>query len=82
MRAALETWRRILPDGHWRIAYTANDLGAALTAMAQYEDAETILQDSHRIITDKRGPDHPRTALAIERLAKLFAARAESPWLK
>jgi serine/threonine protein kinase len=71
-REALGIHQATLPAGSWRIAVTQCDLGLALTRLARFAEAETLLLGAHETLNRTAGnqPRHERTA--IQNLAELY----------
>lgn len=67
-RRALMLRRRALPAEHRLIAEAAGDLGATLAATNRRREADSLLEESHRIWVVVAGSDDPRTQRAKERL--------------
>jgi tetratricopeptide (TPR) repeat protein len=64
--------RRTFPEDDWSVGATKSLLGAALVALARYDEAETMLLDAHR---DLGAVPHSRDAVAnITRLVALYDA--------
>ncbi|MCP3963778.1 MAG: serine/threonine protein kinase [bacterium] len=70
----LEIRRRILPPGHWQIASAEGKIGACLTALGRFEEAETWLLDSYSSASAGFEAGHPRIAVTLERLVELYRA--------
>lgn len=62
------------PGGHWHIADARGRLGASLTSMGQFEEAEAMLLDSFAELKDTFGEKHEMTRQAKSRLASLYKA--------
>jgi tetratricopeptide (TPR) repeat protein len=69
------------PDS-WRIASNGRVLGAALTGLEQYPEAERILRDSYQSLYTKRGATHRTTLLTATRLASLYEAWGRTAAMK
>src|SRR4029450_206754 len=65
--------RRIFPEDDWSVGATKSLLGAALTALARYEEAEAMLVEADRDlqITPAQGRDAKAT---VKRLVALYEA--------
>ena len=50
------TRRRTFPEDDWSVGATKSLLGAALTALARYEEAEAVLLDAQRDLQAAPGP--------------------------
>jgi serine/threonine-protein kinase len=70
LRRALEL-RRGLPPGHRYIGETLSDLGAVLTELGRYDEAQTLLSEAHDVLLAAEGESASRTVRARERLAEL-----------
>ena len=66
----------MLPAGHWLIASAQSNLGAALTALDRFDEAERELNEAYKTLLADRGQDHEKTKLTAARLAQLKAKRA------
>ena len=69
----LELWRGALRNS-WLVAYAESALGASLTALERYVEAEELLLRSYPRIRDAQGDASPKTQVARRRLAELYAA--------
>ncbi len=49
-------------------------LGAALTGLGRYDEAEPLLLQSYPDILEDRGPEHRRTREAARRIVALYDA--------
>jgi tetratricopeptide (TPR) repeat protein len=66
--------RRIFPEDDWTVGATKSLLGASLTALARYGDAEAVLLEARRDL-EVMSPSPRRDIVAtITRLADLYAA--------
>ncbi len=61
-----------LPEGHYFLGIFGGNMGECLMEAGRYGEAEARLIDSERVLRASLGDDHPRTAKAVERLAKLY----------
>jgi serine/threonine-protein kinase len=59
----------------WRAARSQSTLGAALAQLGQYEEAEQLLIDSHRVLFRELGADDPLTRTARQRALDFLRAR-------
>ncbi len=73
-REALRINRQLLNDGHWRIRFAENTLGACLTGLGRYQEAEPLLLDSYPILKDRTSARSPETRAALRRLVTLYRA--------
>ncbi len=71
IRAALEARERQLGASHWLTASARSNLGAALTALGRRDEARRELERAYRDLLAERGPEHEKTRLTADRLAKL-----------
>jgi serine/threonine protein kinase/tetratricopeptide (TPR) repeat protein len=67
------TGRSVAPD-HYAIGIYRNNLGACLTQLQKFQQAELELTESRRILAAAFGPAHPRVARADDRLRELYTA--------
>jgi len=74
LREALAIRRRAFSADDWRIASTESLLGAALTALARYSEAEHLLLHASSVLKDIPGPQGRDAAATRTRLAKLYEA--------
>ncbi len=74
VRHALKILSRVLPEGHWRRAYAESVLGASLTGLGQFEEAETLLLASISTFREQKGLTSSYTRQATEHLAHLYEA--------
>ena len=63
---------RNLPANHWRIGQAQGYIGACLTALERYREAEPLLLSSYEQLSAKRGPEHRRTQEALSHLIELY----------
>jgi len=61
-----------LPPRHFYGAFFRNNYGDCLRAAKRFEDAETLLLDSHALMLEALPPGHERIAKARKRLAQLY----------
>jgi serine/threonine protein kinase/Tfp pilus assembly protein PilF len=66
--------RRILPEDDWSVAATRSLLGAALTALARYDEAETVLLEAIRDLDATTPPPRRDLDATIARLVDLYRA--------
>ncbi len=71
---AHEIRQRRLPPKNWERAKTASVLGAALSGLGRFGEAEPLLLNSYPIIVQDRGPKHRRTYEALQRIINLYKA--------
>ena len=64
----VEILRAALPTGHWRLADAESQLGACLAARGRPGEAGPLLAAGHEALARVRGPSHPKTIAACERL--------------
>ena len=63
-----------LPEGHGRIARTQSMLGACLTVLGRYAEAESLLHQGYAGLLEKRGADPPITKNAASHFIALYNA--------
>jgi len=66
--------RRIFPEDDWTVGATKSLLGAALTALARYGEAETVLLEARRDLDAMSPPPRPDVDANITRLVDLYIA--------
>ena len=59
----------------WRTARSQSTLGAALSRLGQFDEAEQLLVDSHRVLLKELGATDPLTRTARERVTDFLHAR-------
>lgn len=74
LRQGLEIQQATLPADHWRLAVARSELGACLTALGRFSEAEPLTVDGYRRLTETHGPDHARTSSALEWVVELYVA--------
>ncbi|MEQ8205212.1 MAG: serine/threonine-protein kinase, partial [Woeseia sp.] len=83
-RRTLELRREHFDETHRLISETKNILGAALTGLGEFDEAEQSLLDAYTSFLEAHGERHAGVALAAFNLAELFKARgdaaAEAAW--
>jgi len=75
LRDALRIRQRSFRPDDWRIAVPKSVLGAALTALGRYEEAEGLLLDAQRVLKDVPGAQAQEAEATRARLATLDTAR-------
>ncbi|MEO5818686.1 MAG: serine/threonine-protein kinase [Gemmatimonadaceae bacterium] len=71
LREALTIRRARLGDGHWATAVAESELGAALTALGQNDEADRLLTHASATLRAQRGINDRRSRQADVRLAAL-----------
>ena len=61
-------------DNDPRTARTQSALGACLTSLGRYADAEQALLAAHATLESRLGPRHRKTELVRQRLVDLYTA--------
>jgi tetratricopeptide (TPR) repeat protein len=74
LRQALQIRRRVFPEDDWRVGATESLLGEALTALARYDEAETLLVDAYRVLKDVPGAQGREARATLPRLVALYEA--------
>jgi hypothetical protein len=65
----------ILAEGqYWLCADFESALGACLTALSRFDEAESLLLKSYEVIRKAKGDTHIGTQTATRRLARLYDA--------
>jgi len=72
LRDALRIRQRIFPPDDWRIGVPKSVLGAALTALARYDEAEPLLLDAQRVLRDIAGAQGQEARATRARLVALY----------
>ncbi len=72
--------RRSLAADHPLVALAESALGAAWAELGERERARPLLESGHRSLLSRRGPEHPETRAAAQRLARLDARHAGDGW--
>jgi serine/threonine-protein kinase len=70
--------RRTFPEDDWSVGATKSLLGAALVALARYEEAEAVLLDAQRDLEATPGPPGRDARATIGRLVALYQAWGRS----
>jgi tetratricopeptide (TPR) repeat protein len=68
MQRALEIRRAVLPDPHYEIAVSLNNIATALLAQRRAAEAEPLLRESLAMRRALFGAEHPQIAAAIHNL--------------
>jgi serine/threonine protein kinase/Tfp pilus assembly protein PilF len=76
LRQALRIRRRAYPTGDWRIAVAESLLGACLTALARYDEAEPLLVNANAALKDVAGQQGREATATRDRLVALYEAWA------
>jgi serine/threonine-protein kinase len=74
LRNALALRAKALKPGHSATAFTQGMLGECLAAQSRFEEAETLLLESHAALNKAMGAKDPRVQKAKTRLSKLYEA--------
>jgi eukaryotic-like serine/threonine-protein kinase len=74
LRTSLASRRMTLGNDDWRTATTESLLGAALTSLARYDEAEGLLLDAKRTLKDVPGAQSREASATIARLRTLYEA--------
>lgn len=72
LRFAMALRRENFPEEHRLISELKSELAAALTGLAQYDEAESLLLDAYSRFLDGRGLEDRRTQRAARRLVTLY----------
>ena len=75
LRDALRRQQQTLLPNDWRMAATKSALGAALTPLRNFEEADRLLKEAIAVLKDVPGRQGREAAAARERLAALDRAR-------
>jgi serine/threonine protein kinase len=70
--AAMEQFRKTLPEAHWQVARARNELGAALLGLGRTAEAETLLVRSCETLTANPAAVQSAGEEAIERVIGLY----------
>lgn len=79
LRDMLELRREHFDEDHVLISELKNELGAALTGLGRYDEAERLLVEVRERYLESLGPDDPRTERVLLYLGELRQARGETP---
>jgi len=74
LRDVLAISRKTLSDDHWSTVYAESALGACLTALARYDEAEPLLVRSYTIMHRLRGSADRYVREALQRVIRLYHA--------
>jgi len=74
LRRALAMYQGTLPSGHWRIADAESVLGACLTHLGRYPEAERLLVESYPTLRSDTPPGSRQSREARARLRALYLA--------
>jgi len=66
--------RRILSEDDWSVGATKSLLGAALTGLGRYDEAEAVLLEARRDLEAMPAPRKPEMKATIARLVQLYDA--------
>jgi tetratricopeptide (TPR) repeat protein len=66
--------RRIFPEDDWSVGATKSLLGASLTALARYGEAEAVLLEARRDLEASSPPPHRDITATTNRLIDLYIA--------
>ena len=72
LRGCLAVRQKALPEGHWLIADTNSQLGAALAGEGKFAEAEPLLLEAYATLRDGRGVPADRTRAAVRRIVQLY----------
>ena len=76
LRQALEFYKQKLPEKDWRIGSAESLLGAALTKLGRYDDAEPLLLEARAALPEGPGPRGREARANLDRLAALYESWA------
>ena len=71
-REAKRIFSGVFPAGHWRIAHAESVRGACLVELGRFEEAESLLVDSLRVLRETKGEEDEVTRDARRRLVVLY----------
>ena len=74
LRDALRIQRRAYKPDNWRIGMTCSLLGASLTGLARYAEAEELLIEARKVLRDVPGREGREAAATRTRLVALYEA--------
>ncbi len=72
LKEGIAIYERTLPAGHWKLAEASSALGECYAAQRRYTDAEPLLIQGYEGLKEKRGPEHPLTRTALDRVVELY----------
>ncbi len=72
LRSCAGVRQKELPEGHWLIADTQSQLGAAVADGGKLSEAEPILLEAYEDLKDNRDAPAESKRLAIERIIRLY----------
>jgi len=75
LRHAITVNTNTYGETSWRTARSQSTLGVALAQLGQFDDAEILLVDSHRVLRRELGAKDPLTRLAHDRITAFLHAR-------
>ncbi len=78
-RRALALRQTVFPESDWRVASPKSLLGAALTVLSRYDEAEPLLLDAAQVLQDIPGPQGREAAANRERLAAFYRVSGRPP---
>ncbi len=78
LRQALEVYKLKLPEKDWRVGSAESLLGAALTKLGRYDEAEPLLLEAGSALPEGPGPRGREARANRERLAALYESWARS----
>jgi serine/threonine-protein kinase len=71
-REAIDTYRKSLKPDHWMIHRSQSNLGACLTKLKRYREAEEQLLAGYAGLTSALGAQHTETQKAVSHLIELY----------
>ena len=74
LRQSIDAWREARGEGHWQIADLESRLGACLTRLGRYEEAEPLLVQRYAELEDVLGTTDIHTRKALDRIVSLYKA--------
>ena len=74
LEQALEVIEATFDPNDWHVAEARMELGACLTALGRYDEAEPLLTESRLLLQKQRGLDDPLTQRAGLHLIRFYAA--------
>lgn len=73
-REAMRINEVALGEAHWVTSYFRSGLGACLTALGRYAEAEPLLLEAHAVLRRERGDGNTYTRTVRDRLLALYEA--------
>ncbi len=78
LQEAIAIREGLFPEGHWKIASARSNLGACMTALERFVEAEPLLLAGYNQVKQQKGDGHRTTRECLQRVVNLYESWAAS----